>query len=181
MVCVGGGTRCGDSPAGWTSTQNLDRHWSLIFLRWHLASAHTHIYVNLELQEDWNVVVLSQVFFCQVEIFKNLLLILFWINSFSEAGLWLAARWLQCHSFICHFETSHVSYCLWMILLYESRRYLPAGNSSGWCLPILTRGEWLIYLCLFWINQFGFFALSITNVICCCYMTLFCCLFWGTR
>lgn len=173
MVCVRG-------PAGWTSAQNLDRHWSLIFLRWHLARAHTHIYVNLKLQEDWNVVVLSQVFFCQVEIFKNLLLTLFWINSFQWSG------------FVAGCQVTAVS-LLYLSLWNKSCELLSLNDFTVWEQKVFAcwkfsmvpahphTGEWLIYLHLFWINQFGFFALSITNVICCYYMTLFCCLFWGTR
>lgn len=67
----------------WLNQHTEFRHTGLIFPRWHLATAHIHMYVNLELQEAWNVVVLSQVFFCQVKIFKDLLLTLFWINSFQ--------------------------------------------------------------------------------------------------
>lgn len=139
------------------------------------------MHVNLELQEAWNVVLLSQVFFCQVKTFKNLLLTLFWINSF---------QWSE---FVAGCQVTAVSLLLslWnksceLLSLNDFigwiRRYLPAGSSSGWCLPILICREWLIYLHLIWINQFGFFALSTTDVICCCcYVTWFCCLFWGTR
>lgn len=133
------------------------------------------MYVNLELQGAWNVVVLSQVVFCRVKLFKNLLLTLFWINSiqWSEfvAGCQVTAvslLYLSLWNKLCELLSLN-DFIVWeqkIFALMIFIRMVPAH-------PYMWRVTYLPSLVLN--KPVWFFALSITNVTCCCCMTLFCC------